>query len=74
MKSYKIKYRSQKYDGLISGWYIYSRHYAPQKKGLPFRRYRIAGPYRIKGDAVMVAGILALKSREFVNKILNMRK
>ena len=73
MKSYKIKYRSQKYDHRLNGWYIYSRYYAKQKEGLPFRRYRIAGPYGTKSDAIMIVGILALRSKEFVGEILDMR-
>jgi len=71
---YKIKYRSTRYDNLSSGWYIYSRRPFPSrlKNGRQgFRKYRIAGPYKTRADAVVEVSLLKLKSQEFIRRLIN---
>ena len=67
---YHFKYRSQKWDKLPDGWYIYSRLYSRRKDGgVRIRRYRMAGPFKTKIDAQAQAGIMAIKFNEFAQKM-----
>jgi len=70
-KRYKIKLRDPKWGSIPErGYYIYSRLYSRCKNGrLGFRRYLMAGPFSLRHDAVIQAGLMALKFDEFARKM-----
>jgi len=64
---HKIKHRSQKWDNLPDGWYIYSRRMPDCKNGRKgFRRERLEGPIMSKLNAEFRGKILFMSYDELV--------
>lgn len=72
MKSrYKIKKRNPIWDKIDEiGFYIYSRQFKPCANGRQgFRKRRISGAFKTRGEAQAMAGMLAIKFSEVKKRV-----